>query len=215
MPRARQSAPRAALGILAAAAAAAILAGCSGGSSTAPPAGGVATGGSSGSPFMEQRSRPACAPRASRSADQSGRRVSLAAHRGQVVVISFLYTTCGADCVLVAQQIRGALDQLAHPPSVLLISAEPAADTPANVARFLAQVVADGARRVPLGNARQVERVLALLPDRASEPGGLPAVRVGDPRRPRRRAAGRVRPGTADPGDPRSRHREAAGGLIP
>jgi protein SCO1/2 len=69
--------------------------------------------------------------------DQHGRRVSLASYRGQVVVLAFVYSTCGAPCVIIAQQIRGALDELAAPVPVLLVSADPAADTRARVARFL------------------------------------------------------------------------------
>ncbi|MCW3017989.1 MAG: hypothetical protein JWN10_297 [Solirubrobacterales bacterium] len=38
--------------------------------------------------------------------DQDGRAVSLAQYRGHVVVLTFLYSTCGAPCVLIAQQIR-------------------------------------------------------------------------------------------------------------
>jgi len=77
-------------------------------------------------------------------ADQRGRRVSLAALRGRVVVLSFLYSSCGASCVLLAQQIRGALDEISHPVPVLIVSADPAADTPARVARFLAGVSLSG-----------------------------------------------------------------------
>jgi protein SCO1/2 len=173
MPQARQSAPRATLAILAAAAVAAILAGCSGGSSTAPPAGGVATGGTSGSPFYGAALPPGVRAPGFTLSDQSGRRVSLADHRGQVVVISFLYTTCGADCVLVAQQIRGALDQLAHPPSVLLISAEPAADTPAKVARFLAQASLTARVEYLSGTRGQVERALRSYRIAPPSPAGF------------------------------------------
>jgi protein SCO1/2 len=72
--------------------------------------------------------------------DQSGRRVSLAAFGGEVSVLAFVSSTCGAACTLIAQQIRGALDELAHPPPVLLVSVDPSGDTPARVSRFLAQV---------------------------------------------------------------------------
>ena len=37
---------------------------------------------------------------------------------------------CGATCVVIAQQIRGALDELRRAVPVLLVSADPAADTP-------------------------------------------------------------------------------------
>jgi protein SCO1/2 len=91
--------------------------------------------------------------------DQHGRSVSLAGYRGHVTVLSFLYPTCGPTCVLVAQQIRGALDQLSAPVPVLLISAEPAADTPANVARFLAQVGLGGRVEYLSGTRAQLERL--------------------------------------------------------
>jgi protein SCO1/2 len=76
--------------------------------------------------------------------DQSGRRVSLAAFRHQVAVLAFLSSTCGAPCTLIAQQIRGALDELAHPPPVLLISVDPMGDTPGRVSRFLARASLTG-----------------------------------------------------------------------
>jgi protein SCO1/2 len=80
--------------------------------------------------------------------DQLGRRVSLSAFRGQVVVLTFLSTDCRA-CVLAAQQVRGALDELAGAPTygkgtavpamqVLFVSTDPRVDTSANVKRFLA-----------------------------------------------------------------------------
>jgi protein SCO1 len=76
--------------------------------------------------------------------DQSGQAVSLSRYQGQVTVLAFLYSTCGATCVLIAQQIRGALDEIAHPVPVLFVSVEPGADTPARVGRFLAQVSLTG-----------------------------------------------------------------------
>jgi protein SCO1/2 len=72
--------------------------------------------------------------------DQSGRRATLAQYRGQVVVLAFVGSTCAPGCVLVAQQIRGALDDVGHPVPVLLVSVDPTADTPAHVAQFLRAV---------------------------------------------------------------------------
>lgn len=85
--------------------------------------------------------------------DQYGARVSLARYRGRVVMLSFLYPSCGSACVLIAEQIRGALDELARPVPVLIVSAEPAADNPASVHRFLAQVSLAG-RALYLGGTR-------------------------------------------------------------
>ena len=69
--------------------------------------------------------------------DQDRKPVSLAQFRGQVLLLAFLYTGCGANCTVLAQQVRGALDEMAKPVPVLFISADPAFDTPARIARFL------------------------------------------------------------------------------
>jgi protein SCO1 len=92
-------------------------------------------------------------------ADDAGRRFSLANVRGQVTVLAFLSTTCAPACVLVAQQIRGALDELSRGPQVLFVSADPAADTHARVARFLAQVGLTGRVRYLTGSARALQPV--------------------------------------------------------
>ncbi len=99
--------------------------------------------------------------------DQRGRRVSLASLRGRVVVLTFLYSTCGASCVVIAQQIRGALDELGHPVPVLIVSADPRGDTPAKVARFLADVSLSG--RVsyldgPVAQLRSLWRAYRVTP---------------------------------------------------
>jgi protein SCO1/2 len=76
--------------------------------------------------------------------DQTGRLVSLADYRGRVVVVAFVYSTCGAPCLVIAQQIRGALDELSTTVPVLLVSADPPADTATHVKRFLARVSLNG-----------------------------------------------------------------------
>jgi protein SCO1 len=92
--------------------------------------------------------------------DQYGRRISLAALRGSPVVLAFLYARCGAPCVLIAQQIRGALDELgAHPVPVLIVSADPAGDTPPAVRQFLAGVSLSGRVHYLTGPAAQLEAV--------------------------------------------------------
>jgi protein SCO1 len=73
-------------------------------------------------------------------ADQHGHSVSLTDYRGRVAIVAFVSSSCGAPCVVLAQQIRGALDELADQAPVLFVSADPAADTPARVAAFLARV---------------------------------------------------------------------------
>ncbi len=136
----------AALAFTSAAALTAILAGCAGSnsnsssSSSSQPA--SATNGEAG---FDGAALPGDVPAPEFTlSDQRGRAVSLSDYRGRVVVLTFLYSTCGAPCVLIAQQIRGALDELeeerAPPPAVLIVSADPAADTLAHVARFLSEV---------------------------------------------------------------------------
>lgn len=91
--------------------------------------------------------------------DQDGRAVSLSSLRGHVVVLAFLYSTCGATCILIAQQIRGALDELPHPVPVLIVSADPAPDTPASVARFLSKVSLTGRVRYLSGSPAQLRPI--------------------------------------------------------
>jgi protein SCO1 len=97
--------------------------------------------------------------------DQYGRAVSLSDYRGRVVAVTFLYTTCGATCVLIAQQLRGALEELqeqhARAPVVLIVSADPASDTRARIARFLSQVSLTGRAEYLTGRASQLQKLWA------------------------------------------------------
>jgi protein SCO1/2 len=141
---------RRARGLLAAPAAAvlaaAALVGCGGGGSTATTT--LAPQSAQqfeGAPLPGGMSAPAFTL-----ADAHGSPVALADSRGQVTVLAFLDSRCRA-CVLIAQQIRGALDELGHPVPVLLVSVDPAADTPASVRRFLQQVSLSGRARYLVG----------------------------------------------------------------
>jgi protein SCO1/2 len=55
--------------------------------------------------------------------DQDGRRVALSDYRGQVVILTFLTATSSGTSPLVAQQIRGALDDLGQRLPALAVSA--------------------------------------------------------------------------------------------
>jgi len=105
--------------------------------------------------------------------DQDGRRVSLGQYRGRVTILTFLSTTCHPTCQLIAQQIRGALDEMsahptrANPVPVLIVSANPSADTPAAVRRFLGEAALSG--RVEyltgtLSELRAVWRTYGIVP---------------------------------------------------
>jgi protein SCO1/2 len=136
------------------------LTGCGGGSRSSvstPPA----AAGSAGTSGFDGAALPTgvAAPDFTLS-DQDGRRVSLASYRGQVVIVAFVYSKCGSACVVIAQQIRGALDELARPVPVLLISADPAADTPARVRRFLAQASLSGRVHYLSGTPAELRPIL-------------------------------------------------------
>jgi protein SCO1/2 len=132
------------------------LAGCSSGSSS-PSSTSSSAPGSSGFDGAALPSGIAAPPFTLR--DQKGAPVSLAAYRGQVVIVAFLYSSCGSACVVIAQQIRGALDELGRPVPVLVISANPAADTPTSVERFLRRVSLSGRVRWLSGSPAQLRPV--------------------------------------------------------
>jgi protein SCO1/2 len=137
----------------------------SGGSSSSPssaPAHGTGASGFDGAPLPGDVQAPGFTL-----IDQRGRRVSLADYRGRVVVLTFLYSRCGASCILIAQQIRGALEELRRPPAVLIVSADPATDTRASVARFLEEVSLSGRVEYltgPLSSLREVWRAYGVTP---------------------------------------------------
>jgi protein SCO1/2 len=95
--------------------------------------------------------------------DQYGHRVSLSEYRGRVVILTFLYSTCGDTCVVIAQQIRGALDELGEEhrrlPAVLIVSADPAADSAAHVRSFLSEASLNGRVQYLTGSLSQLRPI--------------------------------------------------------
>jgi protein SCO1/2 len=90
--------------------------------------------------------------------DEDGRPLSLDRFRGQVVVMTFLYTTCEDTCPLTAQQIRGALDDLGTDVPVVAVSVDPANDDPKNAKRFLVEQQMIGRMHFALGDEDTLER---------------------------------------------------------
>lgn len=88
--------------------------------------------------------------------DQSGRSVSLSQLRGRPVILTFTYTGCGATCRIIAQQIRGALGEMARPVPVVMISADPATDTPGAVRSFLSAMSLTGRVHYLTGSEAQL-----------------------------------------------------------
>jgi protein SCO1/2 len=71
----------------------------------------------------------------------TGRAVTLSAHRGQVVALTFLFTTCPDVCPLTASRFRAAQDQLqgdASRVTFIAVSVDPDRDTPEAVRVFSA-----------------------------------------------------------------------------
>lgn len=78
--------------------------------------------------------------------------------RGDVTVVTFLYTTCEDTCPLMAQQIRGALDRLDDPPRSLAISVDPKGDDQASARTFLAKQRLTGRMSFLVGPAEALQR---------------------------------------------------------
>jgi protein SCO1 len=91
--------------------------------------------------------------------DQDGRPAALAAYRGRPVIVTFMYSTCKDTCPLMADQIRGALDELGHDVPTLAVSVDPAGDTPLNTKRFLARHGLTGRARFLRGTRAQLAPV--------------------------------------------------------
>jgi protein SCO1/2 len=88
--------------------------------------------------------------------DQDGKVASLRAYRGRPVILTFLYSTCQNTCPIMADQIRGALDDLDHDPPALAVSVDPLHDTPDTAKHFLLKHSVYGRMRFLLGTRAQL-----------------------------------------------------------
>jgi protein SCO1/2 len=95
--------------------------------------------------------------------DQAGALVRLARLRGKVVVLSPMYTTCRTTCPLIAQQIRGAIEDLPgadrRKVRALALSVDPANDTPRSAQRFLATQRLEGYLDFLLGSDGELQPI--------------------------------------------------------
>ena len=94
--------------------------------------------------------------------DQDGAPVSLGATRGQITVLTFLYTSCEDTCPVAASQIGGALDKLgdaAREVPAIAVSVDPANDTAALARKFLLGRRLNGRMRFALGSRKQLRPV--------------------------------------------------------
>ncbi len=92
--------------------------------------------------------------------NQRGQRVSLSAYRGRVVVLAFLFSSC-RTCVLVADQVRGALDEVEGTRDVatIFVSTNPQADTHASVNHFLGETSLSGQVEYLRGTAKELQPI--------------------------------------------------------
>lgn len=108
--------------------------------------------------------------------DQDGRTVSLSGQRGRVVMLAFLWTGC-RTCTLVAEQVRGALDELGTRAGVrtLLIDTSPRTTTRARVVRFLQNTSLAGRASYLSGPEAHLRRVWRAYSVAAAGRGGSAA----------------------------------------
>jgi cytochrome oxidase Cu insertion factor (SCO1/SenC/PrrC family) len=97
--------------------------------------------------------------------DQQGRAFSFADLRGNVVVVSFLYTSCGDanECPLVAAKLARIQRAIGRAPvRVVALTLDPVHDTPAALRAYGANYGADPARwRLATGPPQAVEELVA------------------------------------------------------
>src|SRR5438093_8496684 len=92
----------------------------------------------------------------------TGQTISLSALRGQVVLLTFLYTSCVDVCPLTAETIRGARDRLGNKASdvaFIAVSVDPVGDTPATTRRFVQDHRVEGTLRYLIGTQAALARV--------------------------------------------------------
>jgi protein SCO1 len=107
--------------------------------------------------------------------DQDGQRVRLSSYSGQVVIVSFMYSTCQDTCPVMAQQIRGALDQLGRSVPTLAVSVDPRGDTPLHARNFLAKQSLTGRMHFLLGGFGTLQPIWRAFGIQPQGPGRGPA----------------------------------------
>lgn len=105
------------------------------------------------------------APALSTLRNYDGGTFNLAADRGKVVFVTFLYTNCPTDCPLIAAKLHSAISlmgsKLAARVRLVAVSVDPHGDTPANVRAFLRVHGLSGRMQYLLGTAHQLAPVWA------------------------------------------------------
>jgi protein SCO1/2 len=103
--------------------------------------------------------------------DQNGRRISLSQYRGHVVILTFMHSLCKGACPLMAEQIKGALNDLPNlgrGVPAIAVSVDPNQDTVAHRREFLAKYQLGGRLNFlngPLPAVRKVWHDYAIAPE--------------------------------------------------
>lgn len=91
--------------------------------------------------------------------DYTGQAVNLAAFRGKVVLVTFVYTHCPDVCPLIVTNLAAARRELtseARHLQIIAVTVDPARDTPRAVKQFLAARRATGAMDYLIGSRTQL-----------------------------------------------------------
>jgi protein SCO1/2 len=92
----------------------------------------------------------------------TGQVVSLSAQRGNVILLTFLYTSCLDVCPLTAEVIRAARDKMGNSAGdvvFIAVSVDPIGDTPATTRRFVQEHGVESTLRYLIGS----QAALALI----------------------------------------------------
>jgi protein SCO1/2 len=91
--------------------------------------------------------------------DQYGKTISLSRYRGQVVMLTFVYSTCANTCPVVVSQMRGALNELSKRVPTIAVTVDPKQDTPANISAFLVKEDMLGQMEYLVGSRQALEPI--------------------------------------------------------
>lgn len=106
--------------------------------------------------------------------DQDGKRVRLSDYSGRAVIVAFMYSTCRNSCPIMAQQIRGALDDLGKNIPTLAVSVDPRNDTPLSARNFLAKESLLGRMHFLLGSFSTLQPIWRAYGIQPQGPGSGP-----------------------------------------
>jgi protein SCO1 len=130
--------------------------------------------------------------------DQDGKVAQLADARGEVVALSWMYTSCRDLCPAEATVMAEAMRQVGDGVRAYIVSVDPDGDTPERARAWLERRGwSDGSGRFLLGSREQLEpiwRAYAIAPLNATREEALAAAKAADEFRAMAAAQGQTRP---------------------